>query len=186
MHHHVCQVARARFLILLSCKTCKPISSYIATQWINSSDKNINTQIEFQPRYQVWLVQVSLSHKMLISILHPIEPPRQEYPLALTASLRLHYKSLCFLIIKLNLEVFRILRKNPSWWKKVIVLGAPPLHGLKVSSEQVLASECVHTCEVVDSLVGLHFEKELRVDCTVKPVDVPVGVVSFAPGNLVI
>ena len=186
MHHHVCEVSRARFLVLLSGESSKPIPRYITSQWINPCDEYIYPKIEFQPRYQVWLVQVSLCDKMFISILHPIEPPRKEYPLTLTAGLGFDYKRLRLLVIELNLEVFRVLWKDPCWWKEVIVLGAASLHGLQVPSQQVLPRERVHTREVVYSLVGLHLEEKLGVDRTVEPVDVPVRVVSFAPGDLII
>lgn len=42
----------------------------------------------------------------------------------------------------------------------------------------------MHPREVIDPLKRLHLEQELRVDRAVEPVNVPLGVVGLAPGDL--
>ncbi len=131
-------------------------------------------------------MKVSLRHEMFIGILHPVESPCQEYPLTLTARLRFHYKCLRFLVIELEFEIFGILGEDPSGWEEIVVIRAFPLHRLEVTCEKVLSRQSVHAREVIHSLVRLHLEEELGIDCGVQPVHVPVGVVSFGPRDLIV
>ena len=133
MHHHVVQVSRARLLVLFRCKTRKTLLGDVGTQRVDTCHQNVDTQVKFEARYEVWFVKVSLRHKVFASVLHPFKAPCQEYSLALAAGLGLDYECLRLFIIELDLEVLCILGEDPSWREEFVLLRALSLHGLEVT-----------------------------------------------------
>ena len=186
VHHHVVEITWPWLLVLFCCKTGETLLRNVCSQGINTSDQNVDAQVEFEPWYEVGLVEVSLSYKVLICILHPVKAACEEDAFPLATRLRLHNKCFCFFVIELQLEIFSVLWEDPGRREKVIIVRALSLHGLKVSGEQIFPCQCMHTREVIYSLIWLHLKEELGVNCGIKPVDVPVRVVCFRPGYLVV
>ena len=78
-------------------------------------------------------MEVSLRNEVFVGVLHPIEAACQEYPLALTAGLRLNDEGFRLFIIELNLKVLGILGQDPGRREEVVLLWALSLHGLQVT-----------------------------------------------------
>ena len=133
VHHHVVQVARTWLLVLFRRKTRKTLLCDVGSEWVDTSHQNVDSQVKFKARYEVWFVEVPLRHIVFVSVLHPLEAPCQEYSLALAAGLRLDDECLRLFIIELNLKVLGILGKYPSWWEEVVLLRALSLHSLEVT-----------------------------------------------------
>ena len=78
-------------------------------------------------------MKVPLRNEVFVGVLHPVEAPCQEYPLALAAGLGLDDEGFRLFIIELNLEVLGILRQDPGRREEVVLLRALSLHGLQVT-----------------------------------------------------
>lgn len=78
-------------------------------------------------------MEISLNNIVFVGVLHPVEAPCQEYPLSLAGGLGLDDEGFRLFTIKLNLEVFEILRHDPSRWEELVFLRALVLHGLQVT-----------------------------------------------------
>ena len=133
MHHHVIQVPRARLLVLLRRETRETLLGDVGTEGVDTCHQNVDTQVKFKARYEVRFVEVPLRHEVFVSVLHPIEAPRQEYSLALAAGLGLDDECLRLFIIELDLEVLGILGEDPGGREEFVLLRALPLHGLEVT-----------------------------------------------------
>jgi hypothetical protein len=110
----------------------------------------------------------------VLSSLHPLIVPSQEYPFSLATCFRLYDESLSFLIIELYFKVFAVLGQEPCLGEEVILAGNYLLHAHEVLRKQVLPCETVHPWEVVGSLVVLHLHEEVGRDWPVQPPNVPV------------
>ena len=69
---------------------------------------------------------------MFIGILHPVESPCEEYPLALAARLRFHNERLRLLVVELDFEVFGVLGEDPGRREEIVVIRTLSLHGLEI------------------------------------------------------
>ena len=76
-------------------------------------------------------------------------------------------------VVHAELAVLR--RKHPSQWEEVVLFGKLGTHSHQVEPEQVLASNNVDSWIVVDLLVEVHADEDVRFDREVRPEDVPVS-----------
>ena len=87
----------------------------------------------------------------------PVKVSREENAFTLTASLRLDDKCLRLAAVKLFLESFDITRQEPCLWEEIICVGPIFLHGNQVLGEKIFSSQCIHSWEVISSLITVHF-----------------------------
>lgn len=118
-------------------------------------------------------MQVLLGH-IVLSLNEPVVVASQKdaHPLALP--LRLYYKRLGPLLVKLIFKGFGVVRKNPCLRVEVVLFGKSLLHHVQVSGQTVLPGKLVNCRQMVGSLVPLHAVEQSRDDDAVNPPDVPV------------
>ena len=120
-------------------------------------------------------MEIALSY-IVLSGLVPFEVAGEEDTLALTARLGLDNEGLCLSLIELFPEGLDVGRKEPSFWKEVVLLWEVLLHGDEVLGEQVLAGQRIHARKMVSSLIAFHLNKESWDRGPVDEPDVPVFV----------
>ena len=73
-------------------------------------------------------------------------------------------------------DLVHLLWIQPRLWEEGVLVGELLLKALQMDGQRVLASNVVHSQEVVHPLVGLELRQELRGDSEVLPADLPVHV----------
>ena len=118
-------------------------------------------------------MEIALCYIVLSSLV-PFEVAGEEDTLALTARLGLDNEGLCLSLIELFPEGLDVGRKEPSFWKEVVLFREIPLHGDEVLGEQVLASQRIHAWKMISPLIAFHLDKESWDRGSIDEPDVPV------------
>ena len=120
-------------------------------------------------------MQVSLYYIVLIRI-KILQIPRQKDTSSLSGRFWFRYKrfsiwfpSFSCLITKLLFEFTEFCWQEPCLWKEFVILRVQILHALQVPRQVILSSECVHSREMVDALVGLHSIEFVNLNCAIGP-----------------
>jgi len=125
-------------------------------QWIHACHQHVDSQVKLQFIYQVWLVEVSLGN-VVLTCLEPFKVSRQENTFTLATGFGLNNEGFCFLIIKLGFKILGILGEKPSFREKVEIRRAGLFDSHQIFSKKIFPCKCIHSWEVIRSLVELHF-----------------------------
>ena len=120
-------------------------------------------------------MQVSLYYIVLIRI-KILQIPRQKDTSSLSGRFwfrdkrfSIWFPSFSCLITKLLFEFTEFCWQEPCLWKEFVILRVQILHALQVPRQVILSSECVHSREMVDALVGLHSIEFVNLNCAIGP-----------------
>ena len=119
-------------------------------------------------------------HVPLYDILLPglavdtFEIPGQINSPSLAGSHRLDNESLGLLFIELALQVTRVSWQNPRFGEEIVFIWEKFLHSFQVSAQIMLVGQCRHPRIVVNPLVTLHFLESSRLNCRIRPIEIPV------------
>lgn len=108
--------------VRLSRESGKSLVEHVDSEGVYSAQEHVDTQVEFQPFDEEWLVQVSLDHVVVVGV-HVVQVPSQENASALAGGLWLHNERLVVLLfaVELTPEV-RVLRGQKEGLRKELVI----------------------------------------------------------------
>ena len=106
VHEQIIQVCLRWACILLSGKASESLLEHEDSEWVNSIDQHVDSEVKLQVVDQVGLVHVALGHKLIARLqVDVLVPPRQVNTFALAHVHGLDDECLCLLLVKLVLEV---------------------------------------------------------------------------------
>ena len=108
VHAEVVEIATKRRYIILRREPRQALLVNEDAKRDDTRDQHVDAQVELEIIDEEGLVEVALRH-IVLSMLDPLEVPRQEDSFSLATGLWFNYKCLRFAIVKLLLELLYVL-----------------------------------------------------------------------------
>ena len=180
VHVQVVKIILVGRSVFARCESAQAFLVEKDAQGVHTAQQHIDAQIELQLVYQEWLMEVSLDYVVLIWI-EIFQIPSQENASTLCCSLGLGDESLAIrfptlfgLISELFLKFTELCWQQPGLREELVLFWKNSRHSLQVPRQVVFTRECIHTGEVIDSLIWLHPIQFVNLHCSVSPEKVPL------------
>ena len=159
-------------LVLFCRKSGQAISECKYSQRLHVGHQNVNSEIKLVVVNQIGVFDILLDDQMLRHI-NLVKTLGDEDSLALRKGFWLHDEVGSRIGCAIVFQIFKLMRKKPSFWEKLKICWKLLKHTIEVPSEVVFPSNLIHPRKVVDFLKWLHVLPPVQWWCDISPLNIP-------------